>query len=441
MAPADILLWEDSKCRGVIFYFALCDFGVIGGSSGDLQPNQKYKTKQTIIYFNIYIRTGGIMEIYVVKENDTVDDIADRFGIGVESVIYDNQLVYPYELAVGQALLIDNGGIREDKRSGVFRGFAYPFISKYVLNETLPSLSELAVFSYGFTGEGNLIYPKLDDEFMIEAAKNYRALPILTLTPFDESGRFSNELISEVINNGQAVTNLINQLVDIMTNKGFEGIDIDFEYIKAEDREAFVEFVRQVTLAMHEVGVTVSVDLAPKTSADQPGLLYEGKDYRALGEIADSVLVMTYEWGYTYGPPMAVAPINKVRQVLDYAVTEISPEKINMGIPNYGYDWPLPFVQGTTKAKTIGNVEAVRIAIENNVVIEFDKTAMSPYLRYVDNGVEHEVWFEDARSIQAKLELIYEYNLRGASYWQIMQLFINNWLLTDYNFSVVKNEI
>ena len=166
------------------------------------------------------------MEIYVVKEADTVDKIAGRFGINVESVIYDNQLVYPYELAIGQALLIDNGETREDKRSGVFRGFAYPFISKYVLNETLPSLSELAVFSYGFTGEGNLIYPKLDDEFMIEAAKNYRALPILTLTPFDESGRFSNELISEVINNGQAVTNLINQLVDIMTSKGFEGIDI-----------------------------------------------------------------------------------------------------------------------------------------------------------------------------------------------------------------------
>ena len=157
------------------------------------------------------------MEIYVVKEADTVDKIAGRFGINVESVIYDNQLVYPYELAIGQALLIDNGETREDKGSGVFRGFAYPFISKYVLNETLPSLSELAVFSYGFTGEGNVIYPKLDDEFMIEAAKNYRALPILTLTPFDESGRFSNELISEVINNGQAVTNLINQLVDIMS--------------------------------------------------------------------------------------------------------------------------------------------------------------------------------------------------------------------------------
>ena len=83
-----------------VFLLVNSDFYVIGGSSGDLQPNQKYKTKQTIIYFNIYIRTGGIMEIYVVKEADTVDKIAGRFGINVESVIYDNQLVYPYELSL-----------------------------------------------------------------------------------------------------------------------------------------------------------------------------------------------------------------------------------------------------------------------------------------------------------------------------------------------------
>ena len=147
---------------------------------------------------------------------------------------------------------------------------------------------------------------------------------------------------------------------------------------------------------------------------------------------------MTYEWGYTYGPPMAVAPINKVRQVLDYAVMEIEPIKINMGIPNYGYDWPLPFVRGTTKAKTIGNIEAVRIAIENNATIEFDETAKSPYFFYEKDGISHEVWFEDPRSIKEKLELIYEYNLRGASYWQIMQLFRSNWLLVDYNFNVEK---
>lgn len=378
------------------------------------------------------------MQIYVVQEGDSVDKISGQFGVSVESIIYDNQLVAPYRLAIGQALLIDDGGIRENRRSASFRGFAYPFISPYVLEQTLASLSELAVFSYGFTREGNLIPPPLDDTFMIEAALQNRAEPILTLTPFDASGMFSNELISVLINNQEAVSTLIADLLSTMQAKGFLGMDIDFEYIKAEDRDTFVEFVRSVTEEMNANGYSVSVDLAPKTSADQPGLLYEGKNYRALGAIVNSVLVMTYEWGYTYGPNMAVAPINKVRQVLDYAVTEIESTKINMGIPNYGYDWQLPYERGVTKAKTLGNIEAVQLAIEKGAVIQFDEVAMSPYFNYMQDGFQHEVWFEDPRSILAKLELIYEYNLRGASYWQIMQLFRSNWLLVDYNFIVNK---
>lgn len=378
------------------------------------------------------------MQIYVVQEGDSVDKISEQFGVSVESIIYDNQLVAPYRLAIGQALLIDDGGIRENRRSASFRGFAYPFISPYVLEQTLASLSELAVFSYGFTREGNLIAPPLDDTFMIEAALRNRVEPILTLTPFDASGNFSNELISVVINDQDAVGTLIADLLTTMQSKGFLGVDIDFEYIKAEDRDTFVEFVRSATEIMNANGYSVSVDLAPKTSADQPGLLYEGKNYSALGAIANSVLVMTYEWGYTYGPPMAVAPINKVRQVLDYAVTEIESTKINMGIPNYGYDWALPFERGVTRARTLGNIEAVQLAIEKGAEIQFDEVAMSPYFNYTNNGVTHEVWFEDPRSISAKLELIYEYNLRGASYWQIMQLFRSNWLLVDYNFIVDK---
>ena len=135
---------------------------------------------------------------------------------------------------------------------------------------------------------------------------------------------------------------------------------------------------------------------------------------------------------------MAVAPINKVREVLDYAVTEIPSDKINMGIPNYGYDWPLPYERGITKAKTIGNVEAVQIAIQYGARIYFDEVAQTPYFNYVDNGIRHEVWFEDARSLQAKMNLVYEYNLRGISYWQIMQLLRINWLLVQDNFIVVK---
>ena len=318
-------------------------------------------------------------------------------------------------------------------------GYAYPFISPWVLEQTLPFLSELAVFSYGFTMEGELVPPMYgEDEWMIGKALRFGTQPILTLTPLDPDGRFNNRLIHSVVNSGEYTAALIENLLAVMEEKGYRGVDIDFEYILAEDREAFTEFVRQVAEVMRWNGYHTSVALAPKTSSEQQGLLYEGKDYRALGEIADHVLLMTYEWGYTYGPPMAVAPINQVRRVVEYAVTQIAPEKIDLGIPNYGYDWPLPYERGVTKAATINNVQAVRIAIAQGAEIFFDPLAESPYFNYTENGVDHEVWFEDVRSLLAKFDLLREYGLRGCGYWQIMQWFRANWLLLYNQFYVLK---
>ena len=88
----------------------------------------------------------------------------------------------------------------------------------------------------------------------------------------------------------------------------------------------------------------------PKTSREQAGTLYEGHDYAAVAANTDAVLLMTYEWGYTYGPPMAVAPLPSVRRVVEFALTEMPPEKIFLGFPNYAYDWTLPHAPGTTRA-------------------------------------------------------------------------------------------
>lgn len=376
------------------------------------------------------------MEIYVVKPGDTVYAIASAYQVEVNTLIYVNQLVYPYQLAVGQALLISNGQ-REKSMEIRSNGYAYPFINGWVLGNTLPFLTELSVFSYGFTAEGELVPPILDDVWMVNMALESETLPILTLTPFGVNGNFDNNLISAIIRNPASRDRLLENLVVVMKEKSYGGLDIDFEFIKAEDRDLFTEFVRECTERMHREGYQVSVALAPKLSAEQKGLLYEGKDYRALGEAADHVLIMTYEWGYTYGPPMAVAPINMVRMVLEYAVTEIPPEKISMGIPNYGYDWPLPFERGATKAKTIGNIEAVQIAVSQGAEIKFDELAQSPYFNYESNGILHEVWFEDVRSLQKKFDLIKEFGLRGPGYWQIMQLFRANWLLLEDNFYIL----
>lgn len=379
------------------------------------------------------------MQIYVVTPGDTVYSIARAYQIPADTIIYNNQLIYPYTLVIGQALLLSVPSASVPESVVVTNGYAYPFINTWVLEQTLPYLSRLSIFSYGFTLEGDLIPPAIDDTFMIERAVEAGSAPFLTLTPFDASGRFSNYLITQTINDLQARTRLIENLVLTVSEKGFQGVDIDFEYILASDRVVFAEFVTQVRTAINALGYPVTVALAPKTSDDQPGLLYEGKDYALLGEAADEVLLMTYEWGYTYGPPMAVAPVNNVRRVVEYALTRIPREKINLGIPNYGYDWPLPFVSGVTAATTIGNIEAVTIAAINGVPIQFDETAMSPFFTYIADGIQHEVWFEDVRSMQAKFDLVTEYQLHGMGYWQIMRLFRGNWLLLADQFQIGKS--
>lgn len=378
------------------------------------------------------------MEIYVVKAGDTVDSIAASFNLAPETIIYDNQIPYPYALAIGQALLLSAESAPSASYSAYTNGYAYPFIDPGVLGDTLPFLTSLSVFSYGFTTRGALVPPALDDSFMIAAAYENQTRPILTLTPFGPDGQFNNYLITVMVNDETVKAALLENLLAVIQEKGYLGVDIDFEYILPEDRLPFASFVTDTRTYLSPYGYTVSVALAPKTSDDQAGLLYEGKDYALLGEAADSVLLMTYEWGYTYGPPMAVAPLNKVRQVVEYAVTRISPGKIDLGIPNYGYDWALPYVRGTSKAVTVGNLEAVQIAIDHGASISFDEISMSPFFQYEENGILHEVWFEDVRSLKEKFSLLPEYGLRGVGYWQIMRFFRANWLLLQNTFQIRK---
>ncbi len=439
------------------------------------------------------------MEIYVVRPGDTVDSIARLTGADLSSMIEVNQLVYPYRLAVGQALLLSSGtekasgdntgdggrimasGSETDsaaepgdaldssesprdasERNAAYRdafgsngaslnapqsneaagrapgsasasgsagGYAYPFISPWVLAETLPYLTELYVFSYGFTAEGDLIPPAEDDGWMVREALAHGVKPMLTLTPLGADGHFNDHLVSAAVNSQSVQLKLLRGLAGVLAEKGYAGVNIDFEYVAAADRDAFTEFVARAARLLNQFEYEVSVALAPKTSDGQPGLLYEGMDYAGLGEAADWVLLMTYEWGYTYGPPMAVAPINQVRRVVEYARNRIPAEKIRLGVPNYGYDWPFPYVRGTTKAATLGNVEAVQTAILHGAEIRFDETAQSPYFRYWQYGVQHEAWFEDVRSCAAKFRLAEEYGLSGIGVWQIMQLFRAGWEL------------
>lgn len=107
-------------------------------------------------------------------------------------------------------------------------------------------------------------------------------------------------------------------------------------------------------------------------------------------------------------------------------------------MPLYGRDWNIPWVEGTT-ASTVSPKEAVQLAAMYGVPIQYDETYQSSFFRYTDeNGQEHEVWFEDARSVQAKYDTARAYGLRGVSYWTLGTPFPQNWPVLQDNFRVRK---
>lgn len=373
-------------------------------------------------------------QTYTVQAGDTLQSIAADLGITVNQLLRNNYglggipLVYP-----GQTLYVDIDG----EKVGILsvNGYVYPFVDREVLRRQLPYLTYLTVFTYGFTSDGTLIQP--EDEELIQAAQEAGVAPLMHLSTMTPEGNFSSELANLLLGNPALQDQITDQVLEIMRAKGYRGLDVDFEFVAPENRQNYIDFIDKVTNRLNAENFIVIVALAPKTSADQPGLLYEAHDYAGLGAVSNAVLLMTYEWGYSEGPPMAVAPIPQVRRVLDYAVTAIEPSKMYLGMPNYGYNWPLPFVKGETKAPSIGNQEAVDIARRYGAAIQYDEFSQAPHFNYYSNSwQEHEVWFEDARSVRAKLALTGEYGLTGLGYWNLMRDFPQNWLVLNALYNI-----
>lgn len=380
---------------------------------------------------NLLINVDSVR--YILDEGQTLFSISQEYGVPLDELIKANPGLNPLNLRPGDTVMIPVAR-REKRRPILVNGYAYPSINTNSLNCVLPFLTFLSPFSYKLTPTAELVSP--DDSDLIFRAQRSAVMPIMVVTNIFDEG-FSTEVLSVILASEELQERLIGNILSELTGKNYYGVNMDIEYIAPDDRERYNAFLERLAERLHNEGFIVMSALAPKISADQPGVLYEAHDYAEQGRIVDYVIIMTYEWGYTYGPPLAVSPINEVRRVLDYAVTEIPPEKILMGMPNYGYDWTLPFMRGTP-AQSVSLTQAVDLALRYGVEIQFDEQAQTPYFYYTDNGTQHVVWFDDPRSIDAKLQLIDDYRLAGASWWTVNRCYVPNWLVLQNMYETVK---
>lgn len=422
------------------------------------------------------------MQIYVVKPGDTLFSIGRALGLAPGFLARYNGLQEPYRLAVGQSLLVlypeqtvtvqpgdtltsisasagtDVASLyrmnpnlsgsdriypgqilvtqleQAARRPAVVSGYAYPNVSERVLRGILPYAGALAPFTYGFTPEGALV--PMDDERLLALAGACGVQPLLHLSTLTAAGTFSAAQAAALLRDPALQQTLAANVLQTMLEKGYEGLDVDFEYLGRDLAEPYAAFIQLLRDTLAPYNLPLITALAPKTSAAQPGTLYEGHNYASLSTASDAVLLMTYEWGYTYGPPMAVAPVGAVRRVVEFALTQMDAAKILLGFPNYAYDWTLPFTAGATRAQSIGNEAAPLLAAQYGAKIQFDTQSQTPYFTYLDEaGQPHEVWFEDVRSAQAKFALLPEYGLLGLGYWNFMRPFTAGFSLQNYLFT------
>lgn len=371
--------------------------------------------------------------IYTIKYGDVLWKIAEKYGVSVENIMKTNNIINPNFLYPGTKITIP----QKEKPIIDVNGYIYKLGEDAIpiVEEVGDYLTYLSPFAYLIKEDGGL--QGIDDMAAIKTAIEKNIVPMMAITNFSVTSKGEN-LAHQVLNNPKIIQTLQTNIINIMKEKGYKGLNIDFENVLPSDREAYNRFLKSTVDRMHKEGFFVSTALAPKKSANQVGLLYEAHDYAAHGKFADFVILMTYEWGWRGGPPRAISPINEMEKVLDYAITVIPRDKILLGFQIYARDWTLPLV-GKRDAETFSVQEAIDRAYKYKATIQYDVISQSPFYQYTDeNGVAHEVWFEDARSAQAKFDLVKEYDLRGLSYWVLGYPFKQNWELLEDNFIVRK---
>jgi len=360
-----------------------------------------------------------------------------QHGVTPMEILRNNPYLSDMEfLYAGETIVISYQTNR--KRTIATIGYTFSYIDRSVLIKTLPFLTYLTIFNYRTTSEGEII-SSADDTEINQLAKTYGVAPMMFISTMTEEGIINREVTYNIINNPTVQDRFIDNALYILRTKGFYGINIYAENVTNGNIDSIAAYLKKASAIFHSEGYKVLVTITPATNVDIPGVNFERLDYSKLSEYADGIIFSSYDWARSYSYPSSIFPVDFLRGLLDYAVSIIPSELIFLGITTLGYDWTLPYVPGATEATVITNENAVLIAAENNIPIQFNEAAQSPYFYYIDSsGIMHVIWFKDARSFDARAGLVEEYNLQGISIWTIMRFDARMWLIINTQYYIQK---
>ncbi|WP_028391349.1 glycosyl hydrolase family 18 protein [Bacillus cihuensis] len=367
--------------------------------------------------------------LYYIKPGDTLFEIANVYGTNVQAIQQANPGMELNNLQINQKISVPS----PYKNQLITLGFAFPVSGGTVFNNLEKhsyQLTYLAIVAYSFTNEG-IAYVDGDDRPLLEKSKQVGVKPLLMIRNFQD-GDFNAELVGTVLANPVYRNNLVRSMMNFIEEKGYSGVSMDIEFIPPARRGDYVLLLRELKNALGNR--ILHVNLHSKTNDNFTNRIVGGHDYRAIGQVADLVAIMTIDYGYPTGPPNPISPLWWMAQVIRYALANIPSNKLQIAMPLYAYDWMIP--SNTTTATSVNNAQ--NQAIVKWSEIEYDQAAASPWYTYWEAGIQHIVWFEDIRSITAKYEMIDGYRLAGITFWHIGLSFPQNWMYMNDNILVLK---
>lgn len=239
-------------------------------------------------------------------------------------------------------------------------------------------------------------------------------IPVLALVHNFHNGWFDRAVAVTLLKNQEnrqlAIANIVSEAV----RQGYAGIHIDLENFGYDCREEFTLFMQELKSECDEKGLGVSIAVPAKTY-DSRNQWSGGFDYCALAPHVDFMVLMTYDQHWFGGTPGPIAAVNWVEDVVRYAVGQVPRDKLYLGIAGYGYDWGS---NGQTRAYSMKAVEA--LAAKRGIAVEWHDEFRVPFLYYQeDNGIKHQLWFENEVSLLYKLKLVEKYDLAGIALWRL----------------------
>lgn len=379
-------------------------------------------------------------QTYTVVEGDTLEEIAAKFNVSIFQLLRNNPDISDRTyLEVGENLIISYKTSREITTNG----YAFPFIDESILIKTLPYLTYLSVFNYTVTREAELI-PYSDESNIVQLAKTYEVVPLMTITTLTTSGIPDLDAANEILLSETLQERLADNALSIIKATGYAGVNVTFSYVGELNQELYKNVLSKINTRLKSEGYLVFSTINPNIRDIGDRVDFAKVNYGSFSEYADGLIFLNFVWGTNYGPPGPVSSNYNQRVFLDYIAPLTSGNIIELGTPVIGYDWELTYTSSMDSNATSLTINAaIQLASNLNIPIDFDETSQTPFflynqVNYYGLPARHVVWFIDARTINSILDLIMEYGLEGKAIWNIMIFYSQMWLIINSQYKIIK---